>query len=434
MRHLFAFFVVLISWSAMVSQSNIQAMDLSPTEAAIVGAVEANIKAEIAFLEEVVNINSGTLNLVGVRETGAAFRLKLDALGFETEWLDLPEEMSRAGHLVARHQGGAGKQLLLIGHLDTVFPIDSPFQKYEVEGNVARGPGISDMKAGDVILVYALKALADAGALEGKNISALFTGDEESVGSPIEISRAPMIKLAELSDYALSFEGGKLDEATIARRGSSGWRLTVTGKRAHSSGIFNDQVGAGAVFETARILNAFYETLRGEEYLTFNPGLVLGGTFTDLDLDNSRGTAFGKTNVVAQSVTVNGGLRFLTEEQKERARAKMREIVAQNLPRTSAEIEFADRYPGMAPTEGNWAMFEVLKAINNDLGFPELSALDPGRRGAGDISFVAPIIDSIDGIGGTGSGAHSVSETLELDSLLPMTTRAALLIHRLSQQ
>jgi len=243
-----------------------------------------------------------------------------------------------------------------------------------------------------------------------------------------------MVDLAKENDVVLSFESGRVNDAVIGRRGSSNWRLEVTGKRAHSSGIFNNAVGAGAIFEVSRILNTFYEEVKGEEYLTFNPGIILGGTNVDADFELSTGTAFGKSNVVAQTVKVNGGLRFISEEQKERARAKMREIVANNLPHTTAEIFFEDRYPAMSPTEGNMKVFDILKQINSDLNYQPLTAVDPGVRGAGDISFVAPYISGLDALGPSGRYGHTVYEELDMRTIEPMTKRAALLIYRLIKQ
>lgn len=430
---------LLILLPLVLTVANSAAQDnnnLNVDEGLILSKVDEMMQEQVQFLERVVNINSGTMNIAGVRETGQVFRDKFDEIGFDTQWLEMPAEMNRAGHLIARHdgEGGGGATVLLLGHIDTVFPVNSEFQKFELEGDTAKGPGISDMKSGDVIILYALKALHEAGVLAGAKINVLLTGDEESVGTPFTQSRGPMVELAKSSDVVLSFEGGRVGDAVVARRGSSGWHLSVTGRRAHSSGIFNDTVGAGAIFETARILNAFYDEVRGEEYLTFNPGIIMGGTSIEANLEHSQGTAFGKTNVVAQTVEVAGGLRFLSEEQKERAREKMREIVSNNLPQTSAEITFEDRYPAMSPTEGNMEVFEVLKQVNVDLNYPPLQAVDPGIRGAGDISFVAPYISGIDALGATGRRGHTIYEELDMRSIEPMTKRAALLIYRLINQ
>ena len=223
------------------------------------------------------------------------------------------------------------------------------------------------------------------------------------------------------------------DWATIARRSSSRWTLTVSGKQSHSSNIFNDETGAGAIFEAARILNAFYDEVRGEEYLTFNAGNIQGGTEVSYDSSTSRGTAFGKTNVVPRTVIVNGGIRTISEEQLQRARAAMTAIVAANHPHTNATIEFREGYPPMAPTDGNIALQQALSEINVALGRKPMPALDPGRRGAADISFVAPYTDALAGLGGIGGGGHTPDEFLELSSLPLAIKRAAILIYRLSR-
>jgi glutamate carboxypeptidase len=429
------------AFMALLASAFLQGMawagDLSSEEDAIVQQTEAEAGAQIDFIERVVNINSGTMNVAGVRAVGDAFAAEFRALGMTTEWLEMPAEMHRAGHLVARTTGTSGKRLLLLGHLDTVFPKDSPFQKFAraTDGSsIATGPGTEDMKAGNAVILYALRALHAVGALADSRITVMLTGDEEFAGKPLSTSRAAMIALGKEADAALSFESGSPASAVVARRGSSNWQLYVRGKRAHSSGIFGERDGAGAVFEVARILNAFYEEVRGEEYLTFNPGIIVGGTDVTLDLEASSGTAFGKSNVIAQDVRISGGLRFLSPAQLERARSKMREIVAQGLPHTSARIEFQDRYPGMAPTAGNLALFEMLKVVNADLGMPEPIADDPSTRGAGDISFVAPFVASMDGLGPSGSHGHTIHESLDLASVAPMTSRAALLIYRLIRE
>ncbi|MCB0497024.1 MAG: M20/M25/M40 family metallo-hydrolase [Cyclobacteriaceae bacterium] len=408
---------------------------ISATEKRIIKSVDSNNKKAIEFLEKVVNINSGTMNHDGVKEVGMVFKQAYDDLGFRTRWIDM-SDVNRSGHLFAEVQGSKGKKVLLIGHLDTVFEKDSPFQGFTMEGDtLAHAPGGNDMKGGDVIMLYALKALAENGLLKNHQITVAYTGDEEKTGKPLEISRKDLIDAAKRSDVALGFETSTgFNYATVARRGSSGWKVEVTGKRAHSSGIFNENVGAGAIFEMSRILNEFYTNVRGEEYLTFNPGVILGGTQVSFDGALSKGTAFGKSNVVAQTAVVNGGLRFITEDQKERAREKMREIVGNNLPHTSATITFADSYPAMPPTEGNLKLLEELNQVSIDLGQGGVEAYDPGRRGAADISFVAAYADCLGGLGSMGSGAHTPNETVNLKTFKELTQRTAILIYRLINQ
>ncbi|MGB5318707.1 M20/M25/M40 family metallo-hydrolase, partial [Eudoraea sp.] len=296
----------------------------------------------------------------------------------------------------------------------------------------AHAPGGNDMKGGDVIVLYALKALHEQGLLKDAQIIVAFTGDEESTGKPLTTSRKDLIEAAQRSDIALGFETSTgFNYATVARRGASGWELKVSGKRAHSSGIFNERVGAGAIFEMSRILNAFYEQVKGEEYLTFNPGVLAGGTFVDYDVSTSKAEVFGKSNVVAQTAIVKGGLRFISEAQKEAARAKMRLIVEENLPHTSAEISFTDSYPAMPPSAGNNELLSKLNTVSLDLGQGEVLAYDPGKRGAADTSFVAEYVACLDGLGTMGNGAHTPEETVNLNTIEALTKRTALFIYRL---
>jgi glutamate carboxypeptidase len=408
------------------------AQDLSKVEKNLLKTVSANNTEAIEFLKEVVNINSGTMNHEGVRKVGMVFKSAFEELDFETRWIDL-SEVDRSGHLFAETTGEKGKKLLLIGHLDTVFEADSPFQEFKmVNDSIAHAPGGNDMKGGNVIILYALKALKENNLLNDARIIVAYTGDEESTGKPLSISRKDLIDAAKRSDVALGFETATgFNYATVARRGSSGWKVEVAGKRAHSSGIFNERNGAGAVFEMARILNAFYNEVKGEEYLTFNPGVLLGGTKVSFDEALSTGDAFGKSNVVAQTAVVDGGLRFISEEQKERARSKMRAIVADNLPHTSAEISFIDSYPAMGPTEGNKNLLNILNQVSLDLGQGGVEAYDPGRRGAADVSFVAEYVDCLDGLGSMGSRAHTPEETVNLNSIEALTQRTAIFIYRL---
>jgi glutamate carboxypeptidase len=340
--------------------------------------------------------------------------------------------MNRAGHLFASTEGKKGKKLLLIGHLDTVFEADSPFQKFEIRDGVVYGPGANDMKGGNVVMLYALKVLKDLNLLKDASITVAYTGDEESTGKPLSISRKDLVEAAQKSDVALGFENSTgFNYATVARRGSSGWSVEVKGKRSHSSSIFSENTGAGAVFEMSRILHEFYTDVRGETYLTFNPGVLLGGTFVDFDAAQSKGEAFGKSNVVAQTAVVKGGLRFISEDQKSRAREKMKAIVQNNLPHTSATVKFTDSYPAMGPTEGNSVLLSKLNQVSLDMGQAPVLAYDPGKRGAADISFIAAYADCLDGLGTMGTGAHTPNETVNLETMNLLIQRTALLIYRL---
>ena len=405
---------------------------LSQIEKEIIKLVKENKEESIDFLEKVVNINSGTLNKIGVKKVGYEFKSAFEKIGFKTKWIDMPDEMNRAGHMFAFRNGSKGKKLLLIGHLDTVFEENSTFQTFVRKDSIAFAPGGNDMKGGNVVALYALKALYQLNLLNDSTITIALIGDEESSGKPLSISRKDLIQAGKLSDIAIGFENSTgLNHATIARRGSSNWSVSTIGKRSHSSGIFSKEVGAGAIFEISRILNRFYEEVRGEKLLTFNPGVIMGGTFVNFDKSKSEANVYGKTNVVAQTARVNGGLRFISEEQKERARKKMKKIVEQALPNTKSTILFEDSYPAMKPTDGNIKLLKLFSDVSVALNQGEVQAYDPLKRGAADISFVADYVDGIDGIGVMGEGAHTENETVNLNTLEDITIRTAIFIYRL---
>lgn len=414
--------------------SSMFAQKLSKTEEKLIAEVEKNYKETVALLEEVTNINSGSLNLEGVEAVAKVFEREFQKIGFETEWFTLPPEVKRAGHFIATRKGSEGKKIFMIGHLDTVFEKDMPFTPFTyLNDSTATGQGVNDMKGGDVMIFASLKALHDLGLLKDRTITVYFTGDEESSNDE-ELSRIDFIKRAKEHDIALAYETTQsFGITTVARRGSSGWTLKTSGKQSHSSGVFRESVGYGAIYEAARILTEFQEELAGEQYLTFNPGQIIGGSDISYNAESGKGEAMGKTNIVSREALVTGDLRFLGEEQKIAARKKMQAIVDRHLNQTDAEIIFEDGLPSMVPTEGNMALAESLNKLSIDMGLGEVKPGDPGSRGAGDISFVADFVDCLDGLGASGSGAHAPGETINMKEYPELIKRSTLFLYRLTR-
>jgi glutamate carboxypeptidase len=406
------------------------ATTLAPDELRIRDYVRAHHEDDIALLERAVNISSGSQNVAGVRKVGDLFAAELKALGFDVRWAEMPAGMRRAGHLVAERRGTRGQRLLLIGHLDTVF--EGEGQRFVRQDSIAHGAGTSDMKGGDVAMIGALRALNANGALDGAQIIVVMTGDEESAGAPLETARRDLIDAAKRSDIALAFEGGRAARASIARRGSSSWTLTTTGTQGHSAGIFSAGSGNGAIYEASRILDTFRRELSGNPTLTFNPGLIAGGTEVKRDSSGTSMSVAGKTNIISPTAVVNGDLRFLRESQKDSVRVRMREIVAQHLPGTGGEISFHDSYPAMPPTSAGQTLLSRFDAVSRSLGYGAVQGDPPESRGAGDVSFVAPYLTGMDGLGVSGRGAHSPQESVSLPSLKMAAERAAIFIHRLT--
>ena len=429
MKVIFAILLILIV------QTEAQAQ-LSQDEKNIVEYIKKQFGKSEELLIESVNINSGTLNVEGVKKVGSVYRRELDKLGFTTEWITLPDSLRRAGHLVASRKGSQGKRLFLIGHLDTVFELDMAFSPYiKLNDSTATGQGVNDMKGGNVVIISALTALHSLGLLDDTQIIAYFTGDEESSGSPHEVARKDFIERAKTSDIALGFEGAQgLNTVAVARRGIGGWVLNVEAKTGHSAGIFSQNAGNGAIFEAARIINEFRVQMKDEKYLTFNPGLISGGSEIKVDNANAKLEAIGKTNIISPAAYAAGDLRFISEAQRDRAREKMSAITSQSLNGTKSKISFTNGLPAMEPTEGNYKLVTYLDKITREMGIGATLAGDPGARGAGDISDIAKYVDCLDGLGASGSGAHKPGELINLKEFPLLIQRAALMIYRLTRE
>ena len=429
----------LLAWALLaLSAASPATAALNPAEQRMAATVTAEQPRTIALLERLVNQNSGSQNIPGVEAVAQMVRAELQPLGFTVRWIPL-KETGRAGHLVATKTGKRGtKKLLLIGHLDTVFEPDSPFQRWTLEGNRGHGPGAADNKGGVAVIVAALRAMQAAGTLRQANIEVLLTGDEEDPGTPLDLARRDLIAAGKRADAALDFEGlaqeNGRDMGSVARRSVADWTLSVTARGAHSSGVFSAGTGYGANYELIRILDAFRRELP-EDKLTFNVGLIAGGTSAKLDAGKIRAEVAGKTNIIAAQAVARGDLRALSLEQVARVKAKMQAIVAQKLPGVlAAELSFEDGYPPMAPTAGNLTLLARLNAVNADLGMPAMAALDPVKRGAGDISFVAADVDGLVGLGPASSGDHTADERVDIPSISRQATRAAILMTRLRQE
>lgn len=411
------------------------ASDLSAPEKKITDYISAHQIAQITLLGKLVKINSGTTHIKGVERVGSLIAEELKQLGFAIHWAKEPASMHRAPTLIATRTGKQGKRLLLIGHLDTVFPADTTFKSFTLGKQMAKGPGVLDDKGGLVVMLYALKALHTVHALDNTSITIVLTGDEEDSGKPAAISRQPLIEAATNQDVALDFEPAiTLETATIARRGISTWTITTHGRESHSATIFQEGVGSGAIFEIARILDIMRLRFINEKYLSFNPGIILGGNQVDYDAKATKGTVFGKQNIVAKTAIASGDVRFISVEQKQAFQANLTALVNRHLAGTKSTIQFEDGMSPMSPTKNNMKLLAQYNDVSKDLNTGKVSAFPAGLRGAGDISYVSNIVPfNLSGLGPIGRGTHSPLESVELNSFPIQTKRAALLIYRLTR-
>ena len=447
MRHLLLpmrAFTAMVSVVAAAGAQN--APPITPLEQKMVASIDAHNAEDRALLEKIVDINSGTMNLPGVVAVKDIVAPRFEALGFTVHWEAMESADKRAGDLVAEHpcpqgDGRCGKRLLLIGHMDTVFEPSSSFQRYGIvpntDGKIVTGPGVDDMKGGIVVMLDALRAMKEAGALDRAQISVVLSGDEERHGNPVEVSRRDMIAAGKRCDVALEFEpSGRFsgqDSVSTGRRSAGSWKIEATGLSGHSSQIFAERLGYGAIYELVRILDEFRRELP-EEGLTYNVGLLLGGATAARDPLDTGGTATGKSNVIPPIALANGDIRTLNDDQTARVEAKMRAIVAKHLPKTDAKITFDEGYPAMAVTPTGEALAQQWNGISEALGLGPVMVGGPITRGGGDIAFVAPYLPGLVGVGILGEGAHAEGETAYIESLASQAKRNAVLMERLGMQ
>ena len=258
--HAFVLVSVAVLCGAVVAGA--ASSGLAAHERRLVRFIEAHEREGRALLERAVNINSGTHELRRRARGGRAVpRASSTRSASTTRWVD-GAAFGRAGHLIAEPAGAPrAASVLLIGHLDTVFEPDSPFQRFErARATARRGPGIIDMKGGDVIMLQALAALRAAGALDRMSVTVVLTGDEEDSGAPLELARRDADRgRARAPTSPLGFEDGDGDPSTPSSRGAASSGVDAARRparrrtRRRSSAT---DVGAGAIYEAARILDA----------------------------------------------------------------------------------------------------------------------------------------------------------------------------------
>jgi len=424
---------IIIAFTSFLEAQQIKMETLSKTEKKIVERIEKNYNETIKLLEETVNINSGTFNAEGVRAVCQVYEREFAKIGFDVQCLEVPNEHQRGPHFIASRKGKKGKKLFFIGHSDTVYEKDMPFQPFTIiDENTASGQGTNDMKGGNAMIFASLKALHELGLLKERTVTVYFTGDEEESYKPTSISRKHFRETAQGHDYALGYEtGAAIDLAVVGRRGVSDWEIKITGKQGHSSGIFSEDLGYGSILEAGRILNEFREKLTNIPNITFNPGIIIGGSEVNFDSKKITGSTSGKTNIVSKTTYIKGDFRYVGQEQRDWIKQQMQDIVTKNLAHTSAEIKFVDGIPSMGDTKGNYALLELLNQTSQSIGIGEVKAQDLMSRGAADISYVADLLDCIDGLGATGEGTHTPNENINLKDFPVLIKRSAIFVYRL---
>lgn len=423
---------VIFIFAVVILQSSWAAESIEPSlntdEIELVRWLDSQEDNMLSMLERITNINSGSLNKQGVDEIATIFSRELRRLGFSISTLpgDVIEMPSCPGsdynvdvsdHVLAT-KTGAGKRLLLMGHLDTVFPPDSPFQIFRREGDTMYGPGVADMQGGLVVMLYALKALAEAEELDSKTISILLNSDEE-MGSLS--SRKYLEQQALLHDYGLVYESSGTNNLTRTRKGLGQARFVVNGKASHAGGAHEQ--GRSAIKELAYKIVEIENMTNYESGVTVNVGIISGGE---------------ARNTIAPCAEAFIDLRYPQPQQGLDAADQFEQIFdsVYSYPVDSGDLT-TDRWinlhrPPKIPTPESDRLLEKTRAIGRLLG-QELGITDSGGGTDGSLTQAVGL-PTVDSLGVAGTGAHSDREQARVSSLVERAKLSAVLIRRLANE
>ena len=371
-------------------------------------AIETKHEKMVQFLEKMVNIDSGIDSPEGVANVARIIGDKLAEMDFSVEYLDYPGACT---HLLAKKQGTGNKEVMIIGHMDTLFPIGTVAKRpFTIKDGKAYGPGVLDMKGGITIALFALEALYESG-WNDKNVTVLFAGDEEPAHPK---TNAPELfeQHAKGKDAVFNMETASAGQAVVVgRKGNIHPELIVKGIAAHAGADLDK--GASAIVELAHKIIAVNKLTDKERGLTFNCGVITGGTVA---------------NAVADSASVVIDMRYLTAADGAEGLESLRKIAAENvIPGTSCEVSnLRERFTPMEVTEGNLKLYEIVRQQGEKLGLAVEKKVGGGASDAGwTVRAGAP---SLCAMGARGSFNHSDREFIELDSLVERTKLLALSI------
>lgn len=364
------------------------------------------------LLEKLVNIDSGTYVKGGTDRVGQVLKEAYEKEGFDVQVHRLGEY---GGHLQIKATKDAQPKILIVGHMDTVFPEgtakERPFYR---DKDKAYGPGVSDMKACLISVLYALKALKASGDPSYQNVEIIMNSDEE-IGSPT--SRELIEETARQKECAIIVEParGEKDYIVTQRKSCSRYFVTVTGRGAHAGS--NPEDGISAIEEMAHKVLKFQALNDYDAGITVNVGLIEGGT---------------SANAIPPECKVAIDVRTMTLEQAEEIGRKIKEITEQmHVPGTTAKLSGGITHPPMVKDEGVETLLKIVQAAGKEVG---VDIEDTHTGGGSDGCFTAPIIPTIDGMGPAGGGAHSDREFLKIDSFYERTLVLAHTIKKLTEE
>ena len=382
--------------------------------AALHSEVAARHSRYLAELQQLVSIDCGSYTPSGVNRVADFVAGALGELGAQIERTSHQpgDGQPLLGDLVVGRLAGSGPRLLLIGHMDTVFPEGTAAARpFRVDGDRALGPGVSDMKGGLLAGLHALAALHATGLRP--NVTFVANPDEE-IGSPFSTPR--IRELAAEHDAALVLECARANgDIVSARKGIADYEIRLTGRAAHAG--VEPEKGRSAILEAARQVVALHDLNGRWPSVTVNAGVIEGGT---------------RPNVVAEACRIELDLRAATVDEFELAASAVSGIVSHpTLDGVTAELSRAAYHPPMERTPASGRLAALATAIAADLGFTVRDAATGGASDANTTSAAG--LPTLDGLGPIGGDDHSVDEWLDLASVVPRTTLLAGLVARIGE-
>ena len=373
--------------------------------------IEQKQKEMLELIEQLVNIDSGSYMKEGVDLVGSILTKKYQELGFVVE---VREEKEYGNHLVIRHKNANDPKIILLAHMDTVFPEGTVAERpFTIKGNRAYGPGVVDMKSSLVELLYAIQALVHAGSKSVENVEIILNSDEE-IGSPS--SRSLIEERSIGKEYALVMEPARKDGSLVmARRGGGRYTIMVEGKAAHSG--IEPEKGRSAIEELAYKIIQLHDLTDHEKGMSVNVGIIEGGS---------------AVNTVSDSAIAHVDVRISELEQGEYLEERFKEICATSeVQGTNVVLEGEIGRPPMEHNDQTKSLLDIIKDVGEEIGV-EISATATG--GGGDASFTSATgVATVDGLGPVGGNAHSDKEYMEIDTLPERTLLLAMTIARLSE-
>ncbi|MCQ9472335.1 M20/M25/M40 family metallo-hydrolase [Pseudomonas alliivorans] len=388
------------------------ASDLPPEQ--LLKKAEAEQKAYLATVKELVDVDTGTGQAPGLKTVSALLVERLKALGAEVT--TTPASPSAGDNIVGTLKGSGTRSFLLMVHYDTVFgPGTAEKRPFKQDGERAYGPGVADAKGGVAMILHSLKLLQDQGFKDFGTLTVLFNPDEETGSSG---SKKVIAELARQHDYVFSYEPPDKDAVTVATNGINGVLLDVKGKSSHAGSA--PEAGRNAAIELAHQMLQLKDLGDPAKGTTVNWTLIKGGE---------------KRNIIPSSASAEGDMRYSDLSESDRVLADAQRIVQKKLiDGTEVTVRLEKGRPPLAKNPGSEQLAKTAQALYGKIG----RNIEPIAMRFGTDAGYAYVPGSakpavLETMGVVGAGLHADDEYIELSSIAPRLYLTVALIQQLSE-